>query len=106
MYSEEPSPKSPTSPSEDKKTVQKFHVLALARIEETGVDNNESGGDGGGVGLHRHGGDCPGAVGRRPSIKVDNWDFIYTEKGPEAQVSNLWSYILSVKIVCEILTSI
>ncbi|CAH0553341.1 unnamed protein product [Brassicogethes aeneus] len=44
--------------------VEKFHVLALTRIEESGdnADNNQV-----------HG------VGRRPSIKVDNWDYIYTE---------------------------
>jgi hypothetical protein len=41
--------------------LEKFHVLALTRIEEN-IHENE----------------CHG-VGRRPSIKVDNWDFIYTE---------------------------
>lgn len=43
--------------------VEKFHVLALTRIEETASEVEET----------------PHAMGRRPSIKVDNWDFIYTE---------------------------
>lgn len=42
--------------------VEKFHVLALARIEESSREQE-----------YHHG------LGRRPSIKVDNWDFIYTE---------------------------
>ncbi|KAJ8962357.1 hypothetical protein NQ318_018340 [Aromia moschata] len=50
--------------------LQKFHVLALTRIEEN-VDEGE---------CHVH------RVGRRPSIKVDNWDFIYTETLPNTQV--------------------
>ncbi|CAG9859407.1 unnamed protein product [Phyllotreta striolata] len=70
---------SPKSPPPGDGTVQKFHVLALARIEETGVDEDA----GAGGGFRRDGGGA--SVGRRPSIKVDNWDFIYTEKGPEAQ---------------------
>ncbi|RZB40309.1 hypothetical protein BDFB_010004 [Asbolus verrucosus] len=41
--------------------LEKFHVLALTRIEEN-INERE----------------CHG-LGRRPSIKVDNWDFIYTE---------------------------
>ncbi|KAG5870948.1 hypothetical protein JTB14_027123 [Gonioctena quinquepunctata] len=49
---------------------QKFHVLALTRIEET-IDES---------GNEFHG------VGRRPSIKVDNWDFIYTEKLTDPQI--------------------
>ncbi|KAJ8965284.1 hypothetical protein NQ317_015382, partial [Molorchus minor] len=50
--------------------LQKFHVLALTRIEEK-VDEGEAY-------IHR--------VGRRPSIKVDNWDYIYTETLPKTQV--------------------
>lgn len=45
--------------------LEKFHVLALTRIEENVAESE----------CHVHG------VGRRPSIKVDNWDFIYTEAG-------------------------
>ncbi|XP_050508146.1 uncharacterized protein LOC126885591 [Diabrotica virgifera virgifera] len=79
---EEPPLKSPTSLEE---SVQKFHVLALARIEETGVGVNADD-DCGGVddNLRRGGGHH--VLGRRPSIKVDNWDFIYTERGPETQI--------------------
>ncbi|KAJ8921732.1 hypothetical protein NQ315_010642 [Exocentrus adspersus] len=47
--------------------LQKFHVLALTKIEEN-VDECE-------YQIHK--------VGRRPSIKVDNWDFIYTETLPK-----------------------
>lgn len=51
--------------SEEISDVEKFHVLALTRIEEH-VEESEPP-------YKVHG------IGRRPSIKVDNWDFIYTE---------------------------
>ncbi|KAL3277094.1 hypothetical protein HHI36_012452, partial [Cryptolaemus montrouzieri] len=48
--------------------VENFHVLALARIEETSSE-----------------GEC--RIGRRPSIRVDNWDYIYTEKSNNGDVN-------------------
>ncbi|XP_072384344.1 uncharacterized protein [Diabrotica undecimpunctata] len=78
---EEPPLKSPTSCEE---SVQKFHVLALARIEETGVGVNADDDCGGVDDNLRRGGIH--VLGRRPSIKVDNWDFIYTERGLETQI--------------------
>lgn len=65
--------------TDDTNSVQKFHVLALTRIEENGVDDDADTDDFDHV---RH------TIGRRPSIKVDNWDFIYTETGTDTmQVS-------------------
>ncbi|XP_056642683.1 uncharacterized protein LOC130449056 [Diorhabda sublineata] len=81
---EDPHLKSPTSVCDN--SVQKFHVLALARIEETGVDVGVEDDSGGGVDGNPRRGGLP-TFGRRPSIKVDNWDFIYTERKPETQVS-------------------
>ncbi|CAG9822951.1 unnamed protein product [Phaedon cochleariae] len=54
--------------------LQKFHVLALTRIDES-IDEAALGGSGK---------ECH--VGRRPSVRVDNWDFIYTETLPDAQI--------------------
>lgn len=49
---------------EDAAQVEKFHVLALSRIEENSSEYERERG-----------------IIRRPSIKVDNWDLIYTETG-------------------------
>ncbi|XP_015840591.1 monocarboxylate transporter 12 isoform X1 [Tribolium castaneum] len=54
----------PEEPGKCDPSLEKFHVLALTRIEEN-LNEGEF-----------------YALGRRPSIKVDNWDFIYTETKP------------------------
>lgn len=46
--------------------MEKFHVLALSRIEENSNESDK---------------DRQKQVIRRPSIKIDNWDLIYTETG-------------------------
>ncbi|KAK5650894.1 hypothetical protein RI129_001923 [Pyrocoelia pectoralis] len=51
---------------------EKFHVLALARIEDD----------------LRYSRNC-NSVGRRPSNKVDNWDLIYTEKHNECLLPDI-----------------
>lgn len=50
--------------SETVPEVEKFHVLALSRIDESTNDSER---------------DRQRQIIRRPSIKVDNWDLIYTE---------------------------
>lgn len=52
------------SDSEIASEVEKFHVLALSRIEENANECER---------------DRQRQIIRRPSIKIDNWDLIYTE---------------------------
>lgn len=53
----------PNIPNDTPKRFEKFHVLALARIDEQLNESTES----------------RTSLARRQSIKVDNWDLIYTE---------------------------
>lgn len=57
--------------------VQKFHVLAISRAEVNADD---------GIGVGDNDEDVH-AIGRRPSNKVDNWDYIFTETADNVQVS-------------------